>query len=116
MRLDLLPIFQNENGLRTYLQTNFRRLEDALKSTPKFTSGVASVTGSGTVATGLTVVTNCYACFSDDPSPDAFVLGVAPSGTDIVIRVFKLNWPTGAGSTFLLSTVAKNIRWVALGE
>lgn len=37
MRLDLVPIFQNEQGIKNYLVTNFRRvaeLFDGLKKQP----------------------------------------------------------------------------------
>lgn len=116
MKLDILPIYQEDSGLKNYLVTNFRRIVDGLGNTPHILSGVAIVTGSLIVTTGLTIVTQCSVSFASDPIPEACFVSVVPSAGNIIIKVFKLNWPTGAGSTFAASAVAKNINWIAIGS
>lgn len=113
MRFDLLPIFQNEQGIKQYLVTNFRRIQDGLSQEPSIRYGTATVTGTSTIATGLTSVVGGSATFVSDPSPEGCFVSAAPSGTDLIIKVFKLNWPSPAG--FLLSDTPKNISWVAYG-
>lgn len=81
----------------------------------KIARGETAVTGTADIATGLTTVVQAIACLETDPSLEAFEASVADSGTagQIILKVWK---PTGAADcTPIAATVAKSVRWVAVG-
>ncbi len=52
MKLDLLPIFQNDEGLKRYLVTNFRRIQDLFETVEERISVAGDVAvGTGTLST-----------------------------------------------------------------
>jgi len=77
--------------------------------------GETAVTGTADIATGLTTVVQAVACLETDPSLEALWASVADSvtGGNIVLKVWK---PTGAADcTPIAATVAKSVRWIAVG-
>lgn len=77
--------------------------------------GETAVTGTADIATGLATVVQAVACLETDPSLEAFEVSVADSGVagNIILKVWK---PTGAADcTPLAATVAKSVRWIAVG-
>lgn len=82
--------------------------------------GVASVTGSGDIVTGLKSVVAVIACQQDDASINASMVtatigdqSTAPVAGSIRVKVWA---PTSSGNpTPVASTTPTNVNWVALG-
>lgn len=90
----------------------------------KIARGVASITGSGTVVTGLATVVAVVASLQDDASVDAYP-GVtatigdqagAPAAGSVILSVWKPTTGGAAGDpTPIAATAAKSVNWVAIG-
>ena len=81
----------------------------------KLARGETSVTGSADISTGLTTVVQAIACLKDDAALSGDCVTVAASETagNIVLKVWKR---TGSGDcTPAAATVAKTVRWIAIG-
>jgi hypothetical protein len=83
----------------------------------KVVYGLTSITGAtgGDIDTGLSAVSNVVASLASDASIDANVVtGTAGGGAGhITLKVWK---PTSSGDcTPILATVAKTVRWIAIG-
>jgi len=81
----------------------------------KLARGETSVTGSADIATGLGTVVVAVACLKDDIALDGAWVSIADSATagNIILRVWK---PTSATDcTPIAATVAKTVRWIAVG-
>lgn len=75
--------------------------------------GVAAVTGTGTVAHGLTAVVAVFAVMKDDASINAAWATAAVSGTTVTLKVWK---PTSVSNpTPIASTTATNVHWLVIG-
>lgn len=112
MNLNLRPLPRLEKGLPRYLAENFRTLQDELARVELTAHGVAVVTGTLDISTGLTIVEDVVVSFYSDPvSGCAFVSGFpvgAGAPGDITIKTFT--------SAFAASTTAKSISWLAIGS
>lgn len=83
-------------------------------------SGVASVTGSGDVATGLTTVVAVVATLQDDAALTGSMVTAtvgdqagAPAKGSVTLKVWK---PTSsADPTPIAATAAKSVNWIAFG-
>lgn len=90
----------------------------------KVARGVAAVTGTGTVVTGLTTVVSIIATAVDDLDGDALA-GVSatigdqagtPAAGSVILKAWKVTTGGAAGNpTLIAATAAKNINWVAVG-
>lgn len=81
----------------------------------KVARGVASVTGTLDVATGLSTVVAAVACLRDDPSTGGLWASVTNASTPgtITLKVWK---PTAANDvTPVAATAAKVVQWIAVG-
>lgn len=87
----------------------------------KLARGVAAVTGTATVATGLTTVVAVVATAQDDLDGDTLA-GVsatigdqsgAPAAGSVYLKAWKNN--ADGDATMVAAGVAKNINWVAIG-
>lgn len=87
----------------------------------KLARGVAAVTGSATVVTGLTTVVAVVAVAQDDLDGDA-LMGVSasigdqagsPAAGSIYVKAWKSNGDGDA--TMVAATAEKNVNWVAIG-
>ena len=82
--------------------------------------GVASITGSGTVATGLTTVVSVVATLQDDAAltGDTVTATIGdqagtPAAGSVILKVWK---PTASGDcTPIAATAAKSVNWIAVG-
>jgi hypothetical protein len=87
----------------------------------RIAQGVAAVTGTATVATGLTTVTSVQ-CTSQDDMDGTNLAAVsatvgnqsgAPVAGSVILKAWKI---TGAGNAALIAaTAAKNLNWFAVG-
>lgn len=90
----------------------------------KVARGVAAITGSGTVVTGLTTVVAVIATSADDLDGDALA-GVsasignqagAPAAGSVYLKAWKVTTGGAAGNpTLIAADAAKNINWLAIG-
>ena len=90
----------------------------------KIARGVSAVTGTATVATGLTTVVAITATAQDNLDGDALA-GVsatignqagAPVAGSVILNTWKVTVGGAAGNpTLIAATVAKNLNWVAVG-
>jgi hypothetical protein len=87
----------------------------------KLARGVAPITGTGTVATGLATVVAVIATAQDDLDGDALA-GVSatigdqagnPAAGSVIIKAWKNN--ADGDATMVAATAEKNINWVAVG-
>jgi len=81
----------------------------------KVARGKTPVTGTADVATGLAAVVQSVAVLEDDISLDGMWVSVADSVTagNVILKVWK---PTAAADcTPIAATVAKSVRWIAIG-
>jgi hypothetical protein len=87
----------------------------------KIARGVAAITGSGTVVTGLATVVAVIA--TPDSDPDGVALAAvsaqigdqagAPAAGSVILKAWKV---TATGdATLIAATAAKNINWIAIG-
>ncbi len=108
-KLGLRPYAVIEEGLDQYLAYNFNRLENVFERMQDVVTGVISVTGQQSVATGLASVSGVVAAFTTDPSAGAAFLSCVPAAQgQITIRVLT--------NGFALSIIAVSVRWIAVGE
>lgn len=90
----------------------------------KIARGVAAITGSGDVATGLTTVVAVTVTAQDNLDGDNLA-GVsatignqagAPAAGSVTIKTWKVTTGGAAGNpTMIAATVAKNVNWIAVG-
>ena len=90
----------------------------------KVARGVASITGSGTVVTGLTTVVAVDATASSDLDGDALA-GVSatigdqagtPAAGSVILKAWKVTTGGAAGNpTLIAASAAKSINWIAIG-
>ena len=81
----------------------------------KIARGETSVTGTADIAAGLATVVQVVACLENDVALDGAWVSVADSATagNIILKVWK---PTSATDcTPIAATVAKSVRWIAIG-
>lgn len=79
----------------------------------KIASGVAAITGTGTMAHGLTTVVAVIATLKDDASINANEVSAAVSGTTVTLKVWK---PTSSSNpTPVASSTATNVHWLVIG-
>uniref|UniRef100_A0A6H1Z7E5 Uncharacterized protein n=1 Tax=viral metagenome TaxID=1070528 RepID=A0A6H1Z7E5_9ZZZZ len=80
----------------------------------KIARGESSITGSLSIATGLTTVVQAVACLSTAPALNGTLVAViSVNGGNITVGVYK---PTSAADgTPILATVSRVIRWIAIG-
>jgi len=87
----------------------------------KLARGVAAITGTGTVVTGLATVVAVIATPQDDPNGLALAAvsatignqSGAPAAGSVILKAWKV---TAVGdATLIAATAAKNINWVAIG-
>lgn len=105
---------------RKLAQTVFSKQELDLFSNLMPAYGVASVTGSGDIVTGLKTVVAVIACQQDDASINASMVTAsigdqagAPAAGSIRVKVWA---PTSnSNPTPVASTTPTNVNWVALG-
>lgn len=107
LRVNLLPFSSEPDDLEQYLDYNFKRISDVLTQQDNVTSGLAVVTGSLVISTGMAVVRRVVASLNTVPTATGCFVRAIPSGTDITIYVYD--------NAFVLSTVAKNVEWIATG-
>lgn len=87
----------------------------------KVARGVASITGSGDVVTGLATVVAVVATPADDPDGVALAMvsatignqSGAPAAGSVTLKAWKVT-ATG-NATLIAATAAKNINWIAIG-
>lgn len=109
-KLNLRPFAQLPEGIPSYLDYNFTRIENVLDQSKDVWAGTSLVTGALTLATGLTVVSNVFVSFLDPPVAGAcFAYGVPVSGSTGTITLRVLD------NAFVQSTLAKQIQWLAVG-
>lgn len=91
----------------------------------KVARGVAAITGSGDVATGLTTVISVTVTAQDDLDGDSLagVSGTigdqagAPAAGSVTIKTWKVTTGGAAGNpTMIAATAAKNVNWIAVGN
>ena len=90
----------------------------------KIARGVSAVTGTATVATGLTTVVAVTATAQDDLDGDALA-GVSatigdqagtPAAGSVILKAWKVTTGGAAGNpTLIAANAAKNVNWVAVG-
>ena len=90
----------------------------------KIARGVAAVTGTLTVVTGLTTVVAVDATAQDNLDGDALA-GVSatkgdqagtPAAGSVILKAWKVTIGGAAGNpTLIAATVAKNVNWIAVG-
>jgi hypothetical protein len=87
----------------------------------KIARGVAAVTGTATVATGLTTVVSVVASAQDDLDGDTLA-GVSATigdqaGAPVAGSVYLKAWKNNADgdATMVAAGVAKNVNWIAIG-
>lgn len=90
----------------------------------KLARGVSAVTGTATVATGLTTVVAVVATAQDDLDGDALA-GVSatigdqagtPAAGSVILKCWKVTTGGAAGNpTLIAATAAKNVNWIAIG-
>jgi hypothetical protein len=79
----------------------------------KIARGVTAITGTGTVAHGLTTVVAVLATLKDDISINGNEVSAAFTGTTVTLKVWK---PTSsADCTPIAATAAKNVSWLVIG-
>ena len=81
----------------------------------KIARGETSVTGTADIATGLATVVSAIAVLKDDVALTAIGVSITDSATagNIILKVWK---PTLASDcTPIVATVAKTIKWLAIG-
>lgn len=87
----------------------------------KVARGVAAITGSGTVVTGLTTVVAVVATAQDDLDGDALA-GVSatigdqagtPAAGSVILKCWKNN--ADGDATMVAASAAKNVNWIAIG-
>ena len=86
-----------------------------LASGYKIARGSTSVTGTADITTGLATVVQAVVSLQDDVSLDAIATSVVNGGTagHITAKVWK---PTSSSDcTPIAATVAKTVRWIAIG-
>ncbi len=109
--VNLVPLAKTEQALLSYLDTNFRRIADALDILGAVDSGINTFTGAIVVSTTLAEVKNVIVSLVSAPIAGAcFVRGsVVGSGApkDIDLRVYS--------NTFAQATIAASVAWVAIG-
>lgn len=112
MQVNLAPLAKSQDDILSYLDTNFRRLADALELLANIDTGINTVTGTLVITTGLALVQNVLVTLNGDPVAGACLVRAKPVGTsapkDIEIKVFD--------NVFALSTVAKDVAWYAIGK
>lgn len=87
----------------------------------KVARGVASITGSGTVVTGLATVVAVVATADTDPDGVALAMVTAqigdqagaPAAGSVYLKAWKVT-ATG-NATLIAATAAKSINWIAIG-
>lgn len=87
----------------------------------KVARGVASVTGSGTVVTGLATVVAVVATPADDPDGTALAAVSAtigdqagtPAAGSVILKCWKIT--AADNGALIAATAAKNVNWVAVG-
>lgn len=107
MELRIPPI--PSNPLSTFLQSAFQEIRSALKSHAIERRGVATVTGTLDIATGLRRVDHVEASFNGNPVTGACWLAGRPAPTDGAVRI-NVFTNTGAASTTAIS-----VNWIAFG-
>lgn len=90
----------------------------------KVARGVAAITGSGDVVTGLTTVVSVTVTARDDLDGDTLA-GVsatigdqagAPAAGSVTIKTWKVTTGGASGNpTLIAATAAKNVNWIAVG-
>lgn len=90
----------------------------------KIARGVGSITGTGTVVTGLATVVAVTATAQDDLDGDALA-GVsatigdqagAPAAGSVILKCWKVTTGGAAGNpTLIAATAAKSVNWIAVG-
>lgn len=87
----------------------------------KLARGVAAVTGTATVVTGLTTVVAVTATPASDPDGVALAAvsatignqAGAPAAGSVILKTWKV---TATGdATLIAATAAKNVNWIAIG-
>lgn len=87
----------------------------------KIARGVAAITGSGTVVTGLATVVAVIATPQSDPDGVALAAvsatigdqAGAPAAGSVILKAWKVTAVDNA--TLIAATAAKNINWIAIG-
>jgi hypothetical protein len=108
-------------GTSSITSTQLGAIVTAVANGYKIARGVAAVTGTATVATGLTSVVAVIATAASDLDGDTLA-GVsatigdqagAPVAGSVILKAWKV---TGdADVTFIAANAAKNINWLAIG-
>ncbi len=90
----------------------------------KVARGIAAITGSGTVVTGLATVVAVFATAADNLDGDTLA-GVSasigdqaglPAAGSVYLKAWKVTTGGASGNpTLIAASVAKNINWVAVG-
>ena len=75
-----------------------------------FARGIASVTGSSTVSSGLGTATAVFVSLTEISDDVRYAMGTS-SGANITLKVYGI----GAGTATALSTTATNVEWLAIG-
>lgn len=111
-RVGLQPVAKTDAALLGYIDTNFRRLADAIESLAEFQQGIQSVTGAVLIDTGLAEVENVIVSLASTPTAGAcFLKGTVVGSTapdQIRIDVYK--------SDFSASVIAVNVSWFVIGK
>lgn len=116
MDFKLHPFVAKESPqFAAYVADQFKRITDAFKFTRDSRYGIASVTGTAIVATGLTKVEYCQASFNADPSLANIALSIRPHATAGSIFISTFAWSNTWAPTLIPSVTTINVNWVAFG-
>lgn len=79
----------------------------------KVARGAAAITGSGTVASGLTTIVSAVACLKDDASISGDTVTATWTGATLTLKVWKPTSTTDC--TPIAASASKNVSWIAIG-
>ena len=108
------------NGM-TVTATQLNLLAQGVAGGYKIARGVAAITGSGTVVTGLTTCVAVIATAQDDLDGDT-LQGVSatigdqagtPAAGSIILKCWKVT--SDADATMVAASAAKNVNWLTIG-
>lgn len=112
MNVDLQPLAKHPGALAAYIDTNFRRLVDAISQLGLVEQDTFEVTGSVQIDTKIPVVKNAVASLASPPVGGGCFVECVPAGSsyprDIIIQVYK--------NDFTLSVIPIEVSWIAVGE
>lgn len=109
MNVDILTVSEDSENPYGVINSNFRRMADAIKLTREADTGADTVTGSLTIATSLALVSAVVATLNGAPiAGAAFVSADIVSASSIRLRVWT--------SAFAASVTPIVVNWIALGE